>query len=52
MVIETKHYTDEVLRAIVEVLSADVDIVPPPLNEDLIAMATQQLNITDELPGI
>ncbi|MEQ3638853.1 MAG: polyphosphate kinase [Alteromonas sp.] len=42
----------EVLRAIVEVLSADVDIVPPPLNEDLIAMATQQLNITDELPGI
>lgn len=42
----------EVLRAIVEVLSADVDIVPPPLDEDLIAMATEELNITDELPGI
>jgi len=37
-----------VLCAIVDGLSKDVDIVPPPLDENLIEMAIKQLNISDE----
>ncbi|WP_420932983.1 polyphosphate kinase 2 family protein [Alteromonas sp. A081] len=42
----------EVLRVIVEALIADMNIVPPPLDEDLIGMAIKELNISYELSGI
>ena len=38
----------DVLRAIVERLSLEVNIVPPPIDEVLLETATKELNITDE----
>ncbi|WP_269519653.1 polyphosphate kinase 2 family protein [Alteromonas sp. BMJM2] len=38
----------DVLRAIVERLSLEVNIMPPPIDEALLEMATKELNITDE----